>query len=628
MKLALGILCTALMLPKATKNLRFLQVSVPLTISSNKLSPALIALKEIETVQKQAYDQPNEPLGANKLTTLDTQIIRLQPLVIALQPLESSEADETLLSLQKIAGTVPQDLRQRLERVQSKKTFIETVAALQEEAPPSGAQTNETTEIKTFLNTQLMISGAIEVLGVGFGPQRKIEIFRNNEGQKEERGAVDIRNGTYSIKINDLKGKIVAQVKDDSGKVHGQASFYLSQIRATNPLANVSRTQGPKITIEPTHDHSGAISSHYPNLPTGATTVAANSGFNKANVNKQNEFDIEQEKGSQTIIFAKAKNHMPTAYLAQIGKPLQVEVFPESWARSLRQIVSEQRQANYDNPEGSIVWGKVVFDGKPQAGVSVDATTEPGQEVVYFNEWMLPDQTLKVTSTSGVFAILNMSEGYHSLKATLADGYFAHDNIVVQQGTVTKTVLKATMRTEISPIRVFDAFTGESRAARITHQTTDIPVDVSADEEAQMSFPVLPRTSLAYVQAESPYLNATYLHNEAEGFLHLPLIREDWLRALQSGSKISDTVGTSIVVGFVPEADFSAEVFEEKSETTKIIYFNARGEPAKKGVPGGGFIIFGLATGAKEIGVYKSGTDIVSSKVLPSEDGGFFVLKF
>src|SRR5690606_18871488 len=138
-----------------------------------------------------------------------------------------------------------------------------------------------------------------------------------------------------------------------------------------------------------------------------------------------------------------------------------IPIFPKSMIKAMKEIVSEQRMINLNDPTMPIIWGQAKVDGKTVSGVSVEIESAPSIEPIYFNEWMLPDINLKATSSNGLYAFIGVPEGLHAVLGRRGEQYFSHQNVVVQRGAVAIGDLESAHRAELAPLRIYDAFTGE-----------------------------------------------------------------------------------------------------------------------------------------------------------------------
>lgn len=474
---------------------------------------------------------------------------------------------------------------------------------------------------------EVELTGNVSIQGgLTFGPGRSLEVAHRLEGVEVAQGQVDLKTGTYTIRVSARAGQIVARLREGTGRILSEASYHLSQIQGSKS----GTVAGPTLNLVPRSDVAGNVVPLYEGMPTAGVQVTAFSKTANAPVAKSGEFELNQiQQGSYTVMHAQARHYLTTVSMVPAGSRSDLRLFPESWALSLKRIVSDQKKMSLDDPDSSIVWGRLVQDGKPRAGLTVEMESSPGVETVYFNQFLLPDPNLKATSENGLFAMVGAPEGFQSLLAKSGDIYYAHENIVVEPGAVSVAELANTLRTETTPVRVYDAFTGASQPISLSHQAVDGEVTVNETGMASLILPVVHRLSLVQVRPESPYVPATYFSSDDDGFLHIPLVREDWIRALQAFTKIDDTPDGSVVVGFVPDEAFTVDVVDPENHV-HIIYFDSEGNPSatEVGPKGGGFLIVGLTQGVREVIVTGEESKQLSSRVIPADPRAVSVLTF
>jgi hypothetical protein len=476
------------------------------------------------------------------------------------------------------------------------------------------------------------IVGPIEITGgLAITNEHHIEIRRNDEGVLKELGRVDLVKGTYNIDVEQTTGTVVARLVNKDGKTMGEGSFRLNRI--------IGGTQnyltGPKIKVEPHPDYSVAVLSAYNSKANDAapaqTRVTFVKGVSDVKVNREGVASMENvTRGSSTVMRAAAPKHLETTNLIVSGKESRSTLYPESMVQALLDIIAQDRNESSDDAP-SLIWGKVMLDGKAVAGIDVIVETAPDLKPIYFNQFMMPDPKLTKTSDNGMYAFVHVPTGFHSLLATRSDSIFGYVNVVCEEGAVAQGDLEATMKNESVPLRVFDAFNGEPAKAEITMQSLSDELQVAAGT-ATISLPHLNRFGLMRVHPEgTDYVPARYVYNDNDEFVHVPLVRWEWLRAIKTFLRINEAPSTGFIVGFVPDEDF--EVFlaaYDNFNPQDIVYFDMQGRVLqnRKGAAGGGFILYNVPQDTHEVVVTGSRTRKVYSRVVPVEANSLSVLNF
>ena len=125
------------------------------------------------------------------------------------------------------------------------------------------------------------------------------------------------------------------------------------------------------------------------------------------------------------------------------------------------------------------------------------------------------------------------------------------------------------------------------------------------------------------------YVPALYAQNSQDDYIHLPLVRSDWLLGLRAYHRMADQPQSGTIVGFVPSTGFEVHLphLENQAEA-KVIYFDAQGQPSQTGVAGGGFIAFNVLEGSHTVLVIPNDASAAVSKVVPIDSGNLHILKF
>ncbi|MBX3041204.1 MAG: hypothetical protein KF789_10915 [Bdellovibrionaceae bacterium] len=678
-------LLLAVFAPARVGHLRFVQLTTPLIVSAEKSHPPYIAFNEAEKLSlKDPWDLMDEK-EASALTTdivvmplAEKIVLHLEPLRLSREPARLELPGLQVASNDRVESPaesawvqeLPSRERLRLEQAQLKNRDLlieeeespglqlektwreraqEVIARTQasESKPSSVTIGSGTDEAGRVIQTErsvarvevapeqieesLEIAGEFQLKNLAY-INYPIEIRRRHEGIYEEKGSVELLESTYKIRVSGRTGEVVIRMRDQSNRIVGESSFPLSRFRQTSQRGTV---RGPKVTLQPKNDIAGrAIPTSYASTKNSDHKTFAGvagdafMGASDIHVAKNGEFELNNiKKGSFSLVSMTAKDHARTSMLVAAGFRANIPLFPNSMMNAMKEIVSEQRKQNLNDPESSVIWGQVTVDGKAVSGVQVEVESVPGYEPIYFNEWMLPDPALKATSSNGTYAFVGVPEGLHAILGRRGDKYFSHQNVVVQKSAVALGNLETGHESEQAIFRVFDAFTGDPQPAEIVHQGVAEPLLIGTSGSTTALLGSVHRLSLSQVRPESPYALARYYSDDQRGYVHYPLIREDWISYMRAMMKIDDQPGTSVVVGFVTHEDFSVDALDPFSRT-QIAYFDAAGRPAKEGTAGGGFVIFGLSEGVREILVTSGKTGEIATQTVASDSGALTVLRF
>lgn len=476
------------------------------------------------------------------------------------------------------------------------------------------------------------IVGPIEITGgLAVTNEHHIEVRRSDEGVLKELGRVDLMKGLYNIEVEEASGTLVARLVDKEGKTLGEGSFRLNRMVASS----IKPLQGPKLKIEPHPSFSGVAASLYNSRPNDAAPAQTRAtfikGVSEVLAKKDGLIAIENvTKGSTTVLRVAAPKHLQTTSIIVSGADFKTSLYPETMVKALQDIVGQQRALSYSGAP-TVVWGKVTLDGKPLAGIDIVVESEPDVQPIYFNQLMLPDTSLKSTSENGLYAFVNISSGFHSLLATRAHSILGYQNVVVEEGSVAQGDVAATIRSETVPLRVYDAFSGDAISAAVTMQSLGSDLDVQ-NGVATVSLPNINRPGMMRVQpAGVDYVAARYLYNDSDEYIHVPLVHWSWINSIKTYLRIDDHPSAGLVVGFVPDEDFEVYLAaHDNFESRHIVYFDMQGRimQNRKGMAGGGFILYNVPEDVHEVVVVGQRTQKIYSRVLPVDASSLSVLNF
>lgn len=477
-----------------------------------------------------------------------------------------------------------------------------------------------------------LIKGTIEITGgLAVTNEHHIEIRRSDEGVLKELGRVDLQTGTYFIDIEEMSGSILARLVDKDGRILGDSHFRLSRI----PSQAGRTIEGFPLRVEPQPSFSGVLTSAYNARPMetapAKTVVTLVKGASELAIKKDGVVAMDQvTKGSTSVMRTAAPNHFQTTSLVVAGEEFKTQLYPESMIKAFEDIVAQQRQMSVDGAP-TVIWGQATLDEKPQAGITVEVESDPSLEAVYFNAFMIPDPNLKATSENGLYAFVAAQPGFHSLLAKKGESIFGYQNVVVEDNSVAQGDIAASKRSDALPVRVYDAFTGEAQPVVMTLQSMSDEVRIE-NGKGTLTLPHVNRMGLMRVVPEgNDFVSAQYSYNDRDEYVHVPLVHWTWLNSIKSYLKIEDKASVGTVVGFVPDENF--EVFlagYDNFESRFIVYFDMQGRilQNRKGIAGGGFIIYNVPDDVHEVVVMGERSQKMSSRVIPVDPNSLSVLTF
>lgn len=501
--------------------------------------------------------------------------------------------------------------------------------------PATQAEVAEKTTTYASTTTQIIGSSLNRIVGIFeiqsgllYSNEDRIEIRRYEEGFFREKGTINLHDSTYEIYPNDFKGFLLGRMIDKNGRIKGEGIVRVSD----SVLKTRGAHQGPKLTLVVKSDVNGRVVSSYNLNRKNALSQPAKATIFQSQLEKpigkdgQVKFD-NVVKNSPTNLIAESKGHFASQQIILAGENFSTELIPEKMGTALKQIVSDLRQQNFNDPNLSIVFGKVTFDGQAVSGVSLKVENEVDIQPIYFNSLMLPDPKLTTTSENGYYAFILEGGELKTLMAFRGERYFGHSNIVVSPGMTSFAEIKNTIKTQAVEIKAYDPFSGlpEFTDVSLQGQNETITIDKGLGE-AQL--PYLGRWSFLYSHPTDKFIPAHYTYIESSDYIYVPVVAKEWVSYLFSSRKLSIHPKSNLVIGFVIDENFEVEVPGLEPLKSHILYFDYAGKITDKGTQGGGFILYNLPEGVYEPLVFGSQSQKVYSRIAPLKTGDVFVFTY
>lgn len=467
--------------------------------------------------------------------------------------------------------------------------------------------------------------------GLAVTNEHHIEVRRYEEGTFQEKGSVNLIQGTYQLELQNPRGFILARLVTSSGKILGEGIGRVSDVKWGKALPH----SGPKININKKVDLKGRTVSAYnvdkANAINAKGKVGVFKGYISHELDKSGKVAFDNVvANSATNMVSQVAGHLATQQIVLSNAEFENVVYPQKMIEALKSVVSEQRQQNLNDPGLSVIMGQVLFDKKPSSGVKVQVENLNELEAVYFNSLMLPDSKLKTTSENGYFAFIGAPEDLHHLIALRGENYFGHVNTKVDAGVVSFAKIESSIKTEQVDIKVYDAFQGHAKAAEISMQSLTEKLQVDHEGFQSVYLPSVDRWSLLFANPDNAYQPAYYSYVDKTDYVYVPLISKAWLYQTVSQLKMNIYPSSGIILGFVHDEDFSVEIPNYENLKQNIIYFDYAGRITnqKNGTQGGGFVIFNLPTDVYEVLVVGAKSQKIYSRMAPIKAQDMFVFNF
>lgn len=650
-----------------------------LSIQISKSSPGRLALAEVQFRDQKrslateadsgAAVNLNEILSEKKITpgvaVLRTHKFQLQELTVTKQSAIAWQQNQNFIEnlpkpeqeriLRSANGrqVVEQDwsvpttenlLSQKIEELKNEIPLpshipakIQVAATNQDGAWSTSTQekTSNSEEERKFAKN-FTIRGALSIPADGVRtlllPEHTIEVRWFDEGVAKDLAKVDLsKSQVFQVTVSRLSGYIGARMLNAQNQVVASGQFRLSPTLTNAQLANA------EIEIKPRDQVASAYRSIY-DIAAGGSQQAKimSQKSQKANVlvgafaeslQTTADGDLFVEglaEGSETLLRTDAKGFYPAIYSAKAGTKELKALFPEKMIQALLSLIRADQPLGEQT--GSVIWG-TLSSPLGAAGLQVEIEGQPDLKPTYLNELMIPDKQMKSAGRSGYFVFTDLPRGFYSIRATRADHFVSFANVEVDDQTISPVEVAEKLDLQPLDVMVYDGFRGEPQIAQVALQSFEQSVEISGTKQlhaGNFNF-----SELVHVQPTSEqYLPALYLRSSNQDYLHLPLIRGDWLQGLKAHARLSDMPGTGTLVGFVPveyEVHFS---HAPNLNTQQIVYFNSSGLPVQSPIAGGGFVVFNMDSGSQSALVIPKDASAGVSQLIPVDAGTLSVLKF
>lgn len=487
--------------------------------------------------------------------------------------------------------------------------------------------TNEaaaTPEIRRPIHPKnLVVRGQLSIpkgAGVAMLDGYYIEVYWLNDGVAQATGVVD-HDFNYEVAVDELMGTIVAKMFDADGHEVAMGS------RRITPLDSPERLSAAHLELKNRNRQDvamrgleGAPAVHVLNGMTGEEEKVAENNYRSEGTRAD----------SVTGVRAAAAGYYPSLTYARAGNRSELSFLSKGTVQALLEIVRDESLMSQNPENGSVVWGKVLQDGKPVDGVRIEVEGYPELKPLYFNNafgaFYFPNRELATTSQNGLFILAHLPRGIYAFRAFRGDSFFGHGVVEVDDGTLSNVEIHSTHLRYQTHLKTFDAFSGEALPADVELQS--LPSGLRVDGYARPMVPA--NEQLAFYQAsfaEDKYLPSQGSYHNSDESIFIPAISTSWVAGLRQRARISHLPDSGVIVGFTQEPVEEVFLSHQEGGHHRIVYFDARGEMAQESSAGGGFVIYNVMPGSHSVAV-KEKSGLVNAQILPVTAGWASIARF
>ncbi|MEK6627245.1 MAG: carboxypeptidase-like regulatory domain-containing protein, partial [Bdellovibrionota bacterium] len=493
----------------------------------------------------------------------------------------------------------------------------------------------------TLINKWATIRGKFELIdGVGV-VDHYIELKRIEEGQVREAGRIDLIAGQYSIDIESPRGYLIAQIKDRNGRLIGEdrerlinlysrGNFYEGPFLRVGLPPSVAVNPSFRLPAEGTRVASGSTNNVSKKTGDNKSPVAATIFDNQNWLEKPGDVFTNVSNYSSTIsrIFDPSQIYKNITSIRHTGEKTETFMFTTKWTEGVISYISDVQKIEFKSKNGPIIIGRVLSDGKPVLHAEVQLAMTTAGAPIYFDQFMIPSVTQTSTSENGYFMFVGLEpNNYHivAAKEGLVLGsqmFIAEEDSIAFQNIATQSIPKTNI------VRSFDAFTAEPANVEVVFTDAEGALET---RDGNASFKTYSQNGISEYLVKTndqKYLPIRYIQSSLQEYVHLPMIQEQWLSAITEFKKIIRNPDDGIIVGFSKNLSYDIYLTAEGYNKENMVYFNSFGEIVSEATLGGGFILFNVPAGAREVVAQEQNTERIYSQVFNVMAGQISVTHF
>ena len=610
-----------------TEQSRVVTIQKPLVITQERKTPAYFVYQ-----QAQALNQKVEVEKNTKTTFLSN--LSVQPVTPKLKLTEVTFSKKEYAKLQQKFNVPNREIASLVNAEVSNSVYEKVIFNTDLNVP--NLEQEEIIEHLSPSRKWATIRGKLELRdGVGI-VDHKIDLRRVEEGSVRELGKIDLKEGSYNIDIESPNGYLIAQIRDRSGLIIGEDSQRLINLQNKGsyfegPFIRVGRpsslaanpatsNEGNRYTKTATQATTTAASSFatFKQTPNSGSAIAASIFDNqKTLAQPTDEFtNISRFSSSITRLTDPSRIYADITTIRMTGDKTETAMFTQKWVDGVVSYVSDIQQMQLKSKTLPVIIGKVLVDGKPVAGAQVDIENLPSVHAIYFDQFMIPSLNQNETSANGYFMFIGLEADAYEILASKSGYPIGSQLFVAEETRVAFQNIQTLAVPKAKVVRTFDAFTADV-----------LQTDVIAADQAEAfqtaengSYGIKTKvqdnvTEFIARHSDPLYIPIRYVQSGARDYAHIPMIQEHWVTEIMRVRQINELPNTGIVIGFTTGLKYDAYLSAENYPKNYIVYFNQYGQPSLEPVVGGGFILFNVPVGAREVVLQDQASERIYSQV-------------
>ncbi len=602
--IALSLMVTSvLFFTSKTEQGRVVTIHRPIMITQERKTPAYYVYQQAKNLLPQKSEPINVPSTYLSNQSLSPPEIRIQTAemkfskkeIIANQLVNTARATASLPVIQPIQ--------------QPKSLTYQQVFGANSLSEATLLQASEATSLAPS-KKWATIKGKFELIeGVGI-VNHHIEIKRVEEGVIREVGYIDLKAGTYSIDIESPQGYLIAQIKDQNGGLIGE-----DRARLVNLHSRGSFVEGPFIRV----GRPETIAAN----PKPSSTAGLRSGVTVSLFDNQNALDKPSDnfanisKFSSTIsrVFDASRIYRDLVTIRHTGDNTETEMFTTKWISGVSEYISDVQKIEFKTKNVQVIIGRVLVDGKSAANVQVQLESEPGLFPVYFDQFMIPAMNQTGTSENGYFMFIGIEPNNYHVVARRQNTIVGSQLFIVEAESLAFQNISTFSTPRNKVLRTFDAFSTTVVATDVITAESDEAIENTTGTTAFRSYSDFSVAEFLARPADKLYLPIRYVQSSKQEYVHIPMIQESWLNAIKKYKNIEEKLSSGTIIGFTKDLVYDAYLVSEDYNKNDIVFFNSIGQITNEPTGGGGFILFNVPYGARELIIQEKDSERIYSQV-------------
>lgn len=477
----------------------------------------------------------------------------------------------------------------------------------QTEMPLRTAVQPTSAEASLLAEPQLLISGPIEMAdGLAYlGNDQYIKVYRQAGTTLLEEGNVVIKEGRYEIFVrNPQDGVVVAELRTIDQQILGRGEILLNETirnqKTYDDLRNIPLKIKPVVGSANIVTVSGY--SFDDEQKVDGASVSINDFMDLGKTDSTGKDSAQILTDSTMVIRAQKDGFWGSMLFKTAGQVFKHTLFGDetvrSWFEQLNIGASKLKKTG-------IIWGEVKIGSVSISDAEIEVvSSEQALQPTYFVGGVIPDASLKATTSNGRFAIFDVDPGIYIVRARHKGKLFPPQVVVVDRGFVSTVTVQWQKKSQ-SEVYVFDLETSEPMPSEIKFIGSD-KTAYSKTGKHIVNFSGKEGIQVLEARTDSTHhfvSRATV--DKAQKQVMIPVVSYEWITAALARTRINQNVDRGIIVGIARKADMRIELDPLGIDNeTDIVYFDSKGDILVGGTSaplGGGFIIFNAVPGVRTI---------------------------